>query len=268
MGFISNAHQPKTLTSLNYSKFIAILDKNKKSNNYVFGEPGMKSQFYSVLVDNTKIKHHEGYLLEYSKSENKTYSILKFHLNENEVYITEVFSKKFISNFSQIGSNYVIVDPVTHLEERFFGLPHLSIHKDGNVHWAFTQGRKTKYCKICEKIDLKNITEPRKLCNCFPHNLHDYKESKNAQIKNGIHVDNPFPFSDIAYEIGVLPHVKAEADNYLVADTEAFKDYFDNLRYIKKYVIFKTNIINYSIYVAVGQRRSDDKDYKGWGFVA
>jgi hypothetical protein len=266
MGFIAELHQPKTLTTLNYSKTVVIFDKNKKSTNYLLGEEGMKVQFYSIVIDNKTIKHHECYLLEYSKNEKKTYSILKFHLNENEVYITEVFGKKFLSTFNQMGSEYVFEDKVTHLIERIVGIPHLSIHKDGNVHYAFNLGSKTKYCNIGEKIDLKNITEPRKLCNLFPYNLHDYKESRNIHLRNGIHMDNPYSFSDIAYEIGVLPHSKEEADGYLLADAEGFKDYFSNLPYIKKYVIFKTNIINYSIYVAIGQRNPEDKDLKGWGF--
>lgn len=251
---------PEEITCKNLSRCFYYYGKKRQSIWLRMSEKS-KMQFATYVFDNKAKNEIDFYLLEYDKKSNQVYAILKIAINPNKkIVICDLGNNKswFLGNHNY--TNYQSI-PWKILSD----CVHLTLFSGGEVH--FTD--KNKEHHFTERsYDLNNISKPIQLAVFHPlKDIEKYPEYKSKQLKDGIIINNNNDFADTVYEIGLVKSDPAgRADGYKIGDVEEYERYLNGQRVCRNYLILKSNLISYAVYIALFPRDEKLKDYQGWFF--
>lgn len=259
---ISTKFNPSDI-EINSSRIIINLKNGQRSSAWVNMDEGTNIQFFTVI--NEVEKSSEIYLLYHDFKKEKTIGVLKFDLSKDRLVISDNFSKNIDKNFWK--NRFKCADSrVTSCEEKIFdGIPHLTIHQDGKVSFSFYgkgSDYKDRYFSK-SKLPLDKINDFIRLAVIFPYkNLDMYGSVHYRKIRKGIFFNNPIDIGNVCYEVGLMPHLSSEADNYcIVAMDELIKmDKFKE----QNNVVIKSNYLDYSIYIKLFLREAEHQSKEGW----
>lgn len=254
----------------NADRIISIKKDGRRIDNWTDSILKTKTKYCVIVDEESGKKNYEIYLLHYING--KVFVLLKFWLKPNELVISENFSEQFTSGLNNraftIGNNKT--NKVYHLSDK---IPHLTIHKDGNIFITFQNKNSIskKPIPLEKKLILQTTKKPERLLVMFPHkNISNYKEVIDTHylskyLKSGIFFSEQIPVSNSVIEIGILPHKSSKADGYLAIDEEENKDFLEDRSPIGV-IVMKCNLLEYQIYLKLFPSRKEHEDKNGWFF--